>query len=272
MHGETAVDSLVDAGTEVAGAVSALDRGEFDTVVVGTLLVLAAGRVPLLWLVLVGYVVRAAREGSGGVTGLGDWRRLGRTGTRTTALLAAVALPALVVLTAIGMPDRTVAGIAHGGSARDVPTLVVAAVVAVVTWHCAVAGLLAIARTDIRTDVPLVAGIRIARSRPGRRLSVAVGSLAVVVAVVRFGLRALPVFGPLLGAGVTFFGVAVAAELLRERVDAHALRADRLAAREPASADARKTRNPSGSECRSADRPVTALQLDQVEGTAEREA
>jgi hypothetical protein len=253
MQQQTAIDVLVEAGTSVGTALASPDRpgGVSETLVVGTLLVLAAGPAPVLGVLLVGYVVVSAREyaadaaGSAridAVSGFDDWPRLAFDGLRATAVLVAASLPAAGVLVGVGALGGGEGLLATAnGAFRTVETpgvvdtvaafAVLAAlfVLAAAAWHCFVAGVVAVAWASDRPESAVSVFIRFARSAAVRRLSVAPAGLGLAAAVVRFGLGAVPLIGTVLAATATFYAIALASRLLGRVVAAESARTDRLA-------------------------------------------
>jgi len=224
---QTAADALIDAGRDVAAAVGAeRDRhtptenaDPAGTVVVVTLLVLAVAEVPILVVALVGYVVTAARDPETRVSGFDDWTVVGVTGARGTALLGGAALPVVAALLGSGVLEVEAGSVALGPTPGPVLATGIG-VLAAATWHAAVVGITGIAAGDR----VIANGARVGRSAAGLRLSAAVGGLTGVVAVVGFGLTAIPVVGPVLAAGVGAAGVVVAGRLVGQVVAASDLR------------------------------------------------
>jgi hypothetical protein len=222
MHRQTAVDALIDAGRDVAAAVGAESTQSAGggaatsagTLVVGTLLALAVPAAPVLVVAFVGYAIVSARDPDTPIAGFDDWAAIGTAGVRGTGLLAGAVLPGTAALVGSGRLDIE-AGSVVLGAAPD-PTLTAGiAALAVATWHAAVVGVAAVAAGR---EWSVARGARFGWSAPGVRLSAALGGLTAGVAVVGFGLTAIPVVGPVLAAGVCAVGVAVAGRLVGRAV------------------------------------------------------
>ena len=221
MQRGTAADALLDAGREVVAAVgSGRDRsgpnaaGQGETLVVGTLLVLAVTAAPILVVALVGYVVTAARDPDSPMTGFDDWIAIGTAGARGTALLVGVTLPVAAALGVSGLLEVEAGSIAPG--AAPGPGLGVGIVVlAVATWHVAAVG---IAAAVAGSEWSVARGVRFGWSADGGRLSLALAGLAGGVGAVGFGLTAIPVIGPVVAAAVCAVGIAVAGRLVGRAV------------------------------------------------------
>ncbi|MGQ4554536.1 hypothetical protein [Halobellus sp. GM3] len=282
MQQQTTVDVVVDAGTAVASALAASVRrrrrnnrrrderadsrsedrpgtggrndeangphaGAAEAFVVGTLLVLATGRVPLLGVLLAGYVVVSARDREVVVSAFRAWPRLGIEGFRASAVVAAAAIPAGAALVGAGLLRAGgVSGLfgAGGGAGGELggqltvsgtagpaalAGLGIAALLACLVWYGAVVGIAALAWSGGRSESVRSTAARFVRSPAIRRLALALAGVGVAVGVGRFGVGAVPVVGPVLAAGVTFFGVAVAARLIERVLRNESHRIDRLA-------------------------------------------
>ena len=215
MQRQTAADALVDAGRNVAAAAGdgrQAPMGASDpvgTIAVGALLALVAARVPVVGVLLVGYVVTAARDPVTRVSGFDDWTILCVAGLRGSAVVAGAALP-VVALVAGG---DVVGG---GATAAAGPALGVGVgVLAATTWHGAVVG---IATLALGSDDPVISWWQLCRSGAGIRLSAALGAVTGTVWFVGFGLTAIPAVGGVLAAVAVSVGVVVAGRLVGQVV------------------------------------------------------
>ena len=216
MQRQTAADALVDAGRDVVAAADGGRRtpmGASDpigTIAVGALLMLVAARVPIAGVLLVGYVVTAARDPATRVSGFDDWTTLCVAGLRGSAVVAGAALP--VVALVVGgdvVGDGVTAAI---GPALDIVGL---GVLAAAAWHGAVVGIAALA---LGGDDPSGSWWQLCRSRGGIRLSLALGAVTGVAWLVGFGLTAIPAVGDVLAAATGSVGVVVAGRLVGQAV------------------------------------------------------
>jgi hypothetical protein len=228
MQRQTAADALIDAGREVVAAIgSERDRsGEggvgdpAETLVIGTLLVLAAAEAPILVVGVVGYGITAARDHERPISGFDSWVAIGATGLRGTGLLVGAALPVAAALGGSGL-----LGVEAGSVTMDsTPGPILATgigVLALATWHAAVVGTVSLAAG---TDWNVTGGVRFARSAVGARTSGALAGVAAGVGVVGIGVTAIPVVGSVVAAGVGAGGVVVASRVVGYAVDESELR------------------------------------------------
>jgi hypothetical protein len=222
MQRQTAVDALIDAGRDVVTAVGA-ERGRSTTtggtdsagpIGVGALLVLAVAAAPILVVAIVGYVVTLARDPDPLVPRFDTWVTIGTAGARGTVLIAVTTLPLGAALGGSGMLDVEARSVVLGSTPGPVVGVVVAAL-AVVTWHAAAVGTAAVAAGPGRG---IVEGIQFGRSAAGIRLSAALAGLVGGGTVVGFGLTAIPIIGPVLGAVGGGIGIVIAGRLMSRAV------------------------------------------------------
>lgn len=212
---------------EAALALPFARASSFDTVAVGTLVTLASFATPLAGVLLVGYLARLVRAGTHRATALptfDDVPDLAVEGTRLSAVLVALQLPAVAVASVVfgssGVPLTASTVLSDPRllqyvdlSVFGVVGLVVAGCLALGGAYLGAAATVALARE--RSVAASLAQIRPLAFDPSVRSAVAASALVV------FGGRLLGVFvgvvpfvGVVLTAGVSFLTVAAAATLL----------------------------------------------------------
>ena len=222
MQRQTAVDALIDAGRDVVTAVGA-ERGRSATagatdsagpIAVGALLVLAVSAAPILVVAIVGYIITLARDPDPPIPRFDTWVVIGTVGARGTVLIAGATLPLGAALGGSGILDIETGSVVLGSTPGPVVGVVVTAL-AVATWHAAVVGTAAVAAGP---GQGIVESIWFGRSAAGIRLSAALAGLVGGGVVVGFGLTAIPIIGPVLGAVGGGSGIVIAGRLIRHAV------------------------------------------------------